>query len=218
MKSMASDKQTIRLTDDPCNTIFRLDDINLSQFDRLAHIARAYQYFRITKVELKFKPYEDTFVNASGTGTTGSVPYLYWLIMKSDTLNVAISDFGSLRDAGAKAVRMDDKSVTVSWKPSVAQGVALSESNITTNFASYRISPWLSTNANVMIPGGSQVWAASTVPHQGLLYGVEQNFINPTSVLSYGTEVTVYIQYKKPLPFGGDPQATPAQKKEVVKA
>lgn len=213
----ASAKQTIELANDPVNAIFRLDDIALAQFDRLAHIARGYQYFRIKKVEYKIKPYADTFF-ANASGNTGSVPYLYWLIMKSDTLTSVINGFNGLRDAGAKARRVDDKTINISWRPSVAQGVALSEPNITTSYASYRTSPWLSTNKNVMLPGGSTTWAPSEVPHQGLLYGVEQNFTNPTEVLIYGVEVTVHCEFKKPLPFSNPEGEMPAQKKEVVAA
>lgn len=213
----AGAKQTLELANDPVNAVFRLDDINLSQFDRLSHIARGYQYFRIKRVDYKIKPYADTFF-ANATGNTGSVPYLYWLIMKSDTLNSVTNGFDGLRDAGAKARRVDDKVINISWRPSVAQGVALSEPNITTNFATYRTSPWLSTNKNVMLPGGSTTWAPSEVPHQGLLYGVEQNFTNPTEVLIYGVEVTVHCEFKKPLPFTNPLDAVPAQKKEVVAA
>lgn len=211
----ASAKQTLELANDPVNAVFRLDDINLSQFDRLSHIARGYQYFRIKKVEYKIKPYADTFF-ANATGNTGSVPYLYWLIMKSDTLNSVINGFDGLRDAGAKARRVDDKTINIAWRPTVAQGVALSEPNITTSFASYRTSPWLSTNKNVMLPGGITTWAPSEVPHMGLLYGVEQNFTNPTEVLIYGVEVTVHCEFKKPLPFSNAQDAPPAQKKEVI--
>lgn len=211
---IASAKQTVELSNDPVNTVFRLDDVNLSQFDRLSHIARAYQYFRINRIEYKIKPYADTFLSTNLVGNTGSVPYFYHLIMKSDTLNIA--GFDGLRDAGAKAIRMDDKTINIGWRPTVAQGVALSEPNITTSFASYKTSPWLSTNKFAMLPGGTTTWAPSEVPHLGLLYGAEQNFINPTEVLAYGVELTVHVQFKKPLQFSINADQQPATKKEVV--
>lgn len=195
----ASAKQTIKVADDPVNGVLRLDNVNLSQFDRLSHIARAYQYFRITKIGIKFKPLADTFLSTGAIGTTGSVPYLYWLINKSDSLQV--SSFNSLRDAGAKPIRFDDKTITKYWVPSVAQGVALSEPNVTTTFASYKESPWLSTNQLVMLPGGTNAWAPSTVPHQGIIYGVQQDYLPSETQLFYGVEITVYTQFKKPLQF-----------------
>lgn len=210
----ASAKQTIQVNDDPVNQVLRLDNINLSQFDRLTQIARAYQYFRITKVEMKFKPLADTFLSTGAIGSTGSVPYFYWLINKSDTLQVA--SFNAMRDAGSKPRRFDDKTVTVSWTPSVAQGVALSEPNITTSFATYRNAPWLSTNQNVMLPGGTSTWAASTVPHQGLIYGVQQDYLPSETQLFYGVEITVYTQYKKPLQFSLPTDGAVAKSKDIV--
>lgn len=195
----ASAKQTIKVADDPVGAVLRLDNVNLSQFDRLSHIARAYQYFRLTKISIKYKPLADTFLSTGAIGSTGSVPYLYWLLNKSDTLQV--SSFNSLRDAGAKPIRFDDKTITKSYIPSVAGGVALSEPNTTTTFATYRDSPWLSTNQLVMLPGGTNAWAPSTVPHQGCIYGVAQDYLPSETQLMYGVEITVHAQFKKPLQF-----------------
>lgn len=210
----ASAKQTLQLNEDPVNQVLRLDNINLSQFDRLTQIARAYQYFRITKIEMKFKPLQDTFLATGAIGSTGSVPYFYWLINKSDSLQV--NSFNAMRDAGAKPLRFDDKTVNVKWVPSVAQGVALSEPNITTSYATYRNAPWLSTNQNVMLPGGSSTWAASTVPHQGLIYGVQQDYLPSETQLFYGVEITVHTQFKKPLQFSLPTDGAVAISKEVV--
>lgn len=212
----ASAKQNIELSNDPVNSVYRIDDINLSQFDRLVQIARSYQYFRFTKVIMKFKPLVDTFaIQGTGPGTFQSVPYLYTLINKSDTLNSVVGGFNGLRDAGCRPRRFDDKTITVAWRPTVAQGVSLSETNNTMSYATYRTSPWLSTNLNVMVPGGSAVWAASTVPHLGLMYGVEQAN-SGDQVLPYSVEIEVHAQFKKPLQFTGDSILAPALKKEIV--
>lgn len=209
----ASAKQTVALGNDQAGNVYRLDDVNLAAFDRLVQVARAYQLFRITKIEMKFKPQQDTFFNATGTGNTGSVPYFYYLINKSDTLNSVLNGFNGLSDAGAKPIRFDDKTITVKWRPTVALGVALSEANITTNYATYRTSPWLSTNSLVMNPGGITTWSASTVPHLGILYGVQQDFLG-TQALQYDVDITVYAQFKKPLSFSGN-DSGPAIKKEI---
>jgi len=166
---------------------------------------------------MKFKPLADTFT-APGVLSPGnwmSVPYLYTLVNKSDTLNSVINGFDGLRDAGVKPRRLDEKTITITWSPTVAQGVSLSEGNNTQSYATYRTSPWLSTNANVMLPGGVTTWAASTVPHLGLIYGVEQEYVG-NDVLPYSVEICVYAQFKKPLIFSNDPQAVAAQKKELI--
>lgn len=213
----AGAKQTLKLGNDPINGLFRIDDICLQQFDRLTQIGRAYQFFRINKVEMKFKPLADTFT-APGVlqpGNWMSVPYFYALINKSDSLNASITGFDGLRDAGVKPRRMDDKTITVSWRPTVALGASISETNNTMSYAAYRTSPWLSTNKNVMIPGGVSTWLPSEVPHLGIIYGVEQEYTG-NDVLPYGVEITVHAQFKKPLVFSVDPNAAVAQKKEIV--
>lgn len=192
----ASAKQTIDLPLDQVNTIYHLNDINLSQFDRLTTLGRCYQYFRFTKIEMKFKPLSDTFQQLN----IASVPNFYYVINKSDTLDCGT--FNQLRDAGAKARRFDDNIVRVNWKPVVSNAVIGQQPvgggpPVTWAWASYRTSPWLSTDDT---PGdGSIAWNPSTVPHKGILYGVEQDVTN--GPLAIGVEITVHVQYKKPLTF-----------------
>lgn len=191
----ATAKQTIALPNDTVNTVFKLNSMNLGQFDRLSALGRCYQYFRFTKIELKFTPFSDTFAQAGAA----SVPYFYYVINKSDTLDAGT--FNKLRDAGAKAIRFDDKTVTVAWKPVVsnltigAQPVA--GPPISTAWASYRTSPWLSTEQNPA--DGGLAWNPSEVPHKGILYGVEQDITSAPG--SYGVTMTIYAEFKKPLTY-----------------
>lgn len=189
----ASMKQTISLVNDQMNVVYRLDNITLSDFDRAVQVARAYQYYKISKVELLFKPFADTFTNS----TSQSVPYLHYLIIKGD--NMDAGTFNQLRDAGAKPIRFDDKTIVRSWKPAVLQANVGEDQNIPgpppyTNFAIARTSPWLATNYN---PGEqSLAWQPSKVPHKGILYGVQQDY----SVLTqyYDVTITAHFQFKKP--------------------
>lgn len=213
----ASAKQVIQLTDDPVNTIVALDNVNLGQFDRLSAIARCYQYYRITKVEMKFKPYWDTFISNAGPSATGSVPYLHWLI---DTGEVLLPTggplgFNQIRDAGAKPIRFDDKTITVRWRPRVPQ-VTLGDSGALPALSyamASKLSPWLPTNnAANQDPTG---WVPSTVPHKGLYYGVEQ--ASPNFNVFYGVEITVYAQFKKPLTYSFiQGEQTPAPSKVIA--
>lgn len=205
----ASAKQTIDMPADSINTVYHLNDINLSQFDRLTVLGRCYQYFRITKVEVKFKPFSDTFIQQNNA----SVPNLYYVVNKTDTLDCGT--FNQLKDAGAKARRFDDKSVVVAWKPAVANATIQAQTNTgivptAIAWASYRTSPWLSTDDSPS--DGTTTFAPSTVPHKGLLYGVEQDIT--ASAYAYGIELTVHAEFKKPLtflPVGGE-QRLPVRK------
>jgi len=192
----ASLKQTISLPNDAMNTLFRLDDVNLSQFDRAVQVARAYQYYRIKKIHLAFKPHMDTFTN----GAAQSVPYLYYLIMKGDTLDTG--SFNSLRDAGAKPIRFDERTINVSWAPYVQNAVIGGDSTIPgpppfTVFGSQRRSPWLATS---LLPTEQQlVWSPSTVPHKGILYGVQEDASTITQY--YEVSITVEFEFKKKIPY-----------------
>lgn len=207
----ASAKQTIRLTDDAVNLVYDLQDVNLAQYDRLVNIARNYQFFRITKIEYKFMPYRDTYVSSVGQ----SVPYLHWLMNKSGALDA--NTFNGLRDAGAKPIRFDEKTITVSWKPTVLTAVAANQPinapPTGVSFAQYKTSPWLATNENPS--SGALTWLPSTVPHKGMLYGVQQSEVSGQQY--FGTEITVYVQFKKPMVFTNS-TAAPTTVKQIVAA
>lgn len=199
--------QTLSLPNDAMNTIFRLDDVNLSQFDRAVQVARAYQYYKIKRITLQFKPHMDTFTN----GSAQSVPYLYWLLMKGD--NIDVGSFNALRDAGAKPIRFDEKTITVSWAPYVQQAVIGGDSIEPgpppfTVFGLSKRSPWLSTT---LLPAEQSLnWLPSTVPHKGILYGVQEDASTVTQY--YEVSLTVDIAFKKANPFSASSVgATPKQ-------
>lgn len=191
MSNYASANETVVLGDDPIQTVYSLSDVNLSQFDRLSKIAQGYQYFRINRIEMRFKPQMDTFTDS----TQNTIPYLHYLIDKGEVLAFsAAGGFIQMREAGAKPIRFDEKTVTVSWRPAVSMLVQDGTQPITLGAAFNRLSPWLATND--LAGANSTIWQPSTVAHRGIIYGVEAL----TSVArSYGVELTVYVEFKKPL-------------------
>lgn len=207
----AQASQTLQLSNDANNTVYRYDTARLSAFDRLVLIAQAYQYYRITKIEMKFKPFYDTYAGPLDSApATSTVPYFHWLINRGD--NVDINSFNALRDAGAKPIRFDDKTITVSWKPSVLNYVRdMTGGTAQPVFNMGRISPWLATNQNAGL--NSSAWKASEIEHIGILYGVEADYA--PQQLYYGTEVTVHVEFKKPLNQPGIPLNGPAVQKET---
>jgi len=207
----ASAKQTIALSQDQMNTVFRADDFNLAQFDRMVNIAKCYQYFRMTKVEMKFQPLQDTYVDSGAQ----SVPYLYYLITKGDNLDAGT--FNKLRDAGAKPIRFDDKTINVNWRPAVLRGVIGEDTTLPVNptvigWSETKVSPWLST---AFQPASQAlVWTPSAVPHKGILYGVEQD--NSTSTKYYSVSVTAHFQFKKPQTFSTTGVDIPSTKRPII--
>lgn len=184
------------------NTVYAIRNISLSNAIRAQTIAQAYQYYRIRKVWFKFKPLYDTFGNNS-TGSV-SVPYLYTMIDRTGTFSMQ-TDLPTLKNAGAKPRRFDDKTLTVSFKPAIVieganapgVGAAISQAPAVT-----KVSPWLTTNANAYQQQGvgpSSVWQPNTVDHMGLLFAVEQvTPVSPTAVVGY-FELCVEFEFKKQL-------------------
>jgi len=176
------------------NTMYSMRDISLDQFARASLVARAYQHYRIKKVTLEFKPAYDTFAPQNlPAGQNLQVPYLFYLIDKSGSVptNVTTPD---LRQMGSKPVRFDDKTIKVSWRPSVLTetfGQANSQSQ-------YKISPWLSTNANALNPG---LFVASSVDHLGIFWKVDRNGVLPVGFeeYTYDVQITCEFEFKKPL-------------------
>lgn len=174
------------------NTMYALRNIALAQFPRAVQIANGYQHYRIKKVTLEFKPSFDTFAPSAGAGTL-QVPYLIYLIDKSGSVptTVGSNDLGQM---GARPVRFDDKTIKVSWRPSV-----LTETFGQANAQSqYRISPWLSTNGNALNPGG---FIPSDIDHLGIFFKVDRPGVLPAGVAEYTYEVriTCEFEFKKPL-------------------
>lgn len=191
----ASAKETIKLADDDMGILQALYNTQLVNFDRLAAIAKGYQFYRMTKIELKFIPHADTFTYGSGT----TVPTLYWLIDRNENVLFSANGFDQIREAGAKPIRFDDRVINVRWRPSVLQTMPANNTNppSTTTYNTSRLSPWLPTNEYAGQEATVYQWAPSTVPHRGIVYGVYQQSPAGTTY-QYHVEMTVHCQFKKP--------------------
>lgn len=191
---IANLKQTITFKANvlTANTLYGLYNYSLSTCDRAVQVGKAYQFYRITKIELLVKPSVDTFTQAAGQ----SVPYLYYLIDKAGNFsNSASVSFNSMRDAGAKPLRFDDKTKRIVWKPAVLLN-ANDQGNVGNAYAQYKTSPWLCTNANNL--NVSAVWAPNSTDHFGCLIGVEQD---SGTACKYDIDMVVHYQFKKPRVF-----------------
>lgn len=188
------------------NVMYNLRNIALGQFARAVQVAKAYQHYRIKKVMLEYKPAFDTFApqNFGGGGQNLQVPYLIYMIDKSGSIPTNV-DSTALGQMGAKPIRFDDKTIKVAWRPSVltqTYGQANTQSQ-------YKISPWLSTNANALNPG---VFQPSDIDHLGIFWKVDRAGVLPPGYEEYTYEVriTVEFEFKKPLiePSANAPAST----------
>lgn len=156
---------------------YGLYNFSLTTSPRAVQVARAYQEYRIASVKAIFKSCADTFESLGvSTGANPSVPYLYTMIDRTGTFDNAATNSLTLKQAGAKPRRLDDKPITVTWKPTVMIGSGDDASPpgpapVLELAAAYKTSPWLTTNANANEPTGS--WAANSVDHMGLVFAAE---------------------------------------------
>lgn len=186
-------------TNTAANTMYNLRNIALNQFRRAVQVANAYQHYRIKKVTLEFKPSLDTFpAGIGGVGGAGlQVPYLIYMIDKSGSIPTLVGS-DDLRQMGARPIRFDDKTIKVSWRPSVLQEVFGNTAPLTGQ-SQYKISPWLSTNANALNPGS---FVPSGIDHLGIFWKVDRpggNLPPDVPEYTYDVQITVDFEFKKPL-------------------
>jgi len=161
-------------------------EIALTQFPRAVDIADNFQEYRITKLVYKYTPKYDTF---SSTATTlVSVPYLYTKRMVYPAPNTFGVTF--LTALGAKPKRLDDKSLTVSYRPNTYVITTIPGAG---NPGSKTVmSPWLSTHYQPIT--GAPVIDATL--HYGHVSWISQD--NPPAGPTCSLEVTAYFEFRKP--------------------
>jgi len=166
---------------------------------RVQNIAQSYQEYRIKRITWEARGFFDSFV-APSSATAPTVPHLYWRIDKLGTYN-ADTTLNTLKASGCKPIRLDDKLVRKSFKPTVLQGVAAEASTDPTSpfiqLGTYRTSPWLPTNA-MAYSVGKNTWVPSTIDHLGLILGIDCDVVpfgGPAGAVSF----TVEFEFRKPL-------------------
>lgn len=181
--------------------MYSMLNIQLANFDRAVQVSKAYQHYRISKITFKLKPSVDTFAQGGPSKT-----YLYYMIDKSGSVP-SNPTLELLKQMGAKPHAFDEKVKVISWRPSVLADTATNPAALVSTPNKYMISPWLSTNANVISPAA---FNASVVDHLGVYWYVDQAF---QAGYGYQCEVEVQFQFKKPVwvTVTGAPLAIPAQ-------
>lgn len=202
-QQQATITQLIEVDSLKANSITSFENFSLKAFDRAAGVARYYQFYRMKYCKITFKPLYDTWTQPNAL-PGGSVPYLYYLIDNGYSFNPQFcSSFNSMRDAGAKPIRLDDRSIVVHFKPAVAVNVGdvQAGSTSTTPFSMVRKSPWLTTNANASSTTAAP-WSPNGTDHRGIWFGVEQDVLQAgQDPVPYMVSIEAHFEFKKPLSF-----------------
>jgi len=171
------------------NTNYTSYNISLAASKRAQDVAKGYQFYRIKRVSIVVKPLMDTFVQPTGSGATASVPYLYYMI---DRVKQFVNGYtiDQLKAMGAKPRRLDDKTLSFSYTPSVLTETY--DNNLAANLAvQYKMSPWLPTK-DASVVG---LWNPNTTDHLGAVWRVEQVL---GTAINFLVERRIQFEFKKP--------------------
>lgn len=138
---------------------------------RAATVARAFGLYRIADVQFILTPRFDTYSSGLNPGGDApvEVPKVYWKINRyGDTpLGFTESDMLSL---GCKAIRLDDKTVKIQYKPNIllanAGAAAVAQNG---GSGQVKMTPWLSTDDEA----DNNNFALSTTTHYGHMMFIE---------------------------------------------
>jgi len=169
----------------PTSLTYFNSDISLASFSRAQVVAQGYQRFRIKYFELAFKPDADTFAPGAASGK----PYLYYMIDKSNSLGAALQT-GQMKSLGAKAIALDEKTITIRWKPAVTLSTEISTATGTTSAQMYKVSPILNCDEDP----NAGAFQPSQVVHNGIRFFVE----NAGTPINYRATLTAHLEFMKP--------------------
>lgn len=187
------------------NTAYQINQVALEQFARALNVGRNYQEFRIKLIELELRPFYDTFSTSMAPGGGGatdgaSVPYLHYIV---DKRGAVPSNFNlsTLKAMGAKAVRFDDKKITIRYKPGVMSLANETSGAAPTALATGKvmISPWLPVAEDPNAPSGVAL-NTSTTNHAGISFWLQQDYVG--SIIPQGgtfiVDLTAHFEFRKP--------------------
>lgn len=194
--------------------VYYANNFSLTNSLRAVQVAQAFQEYRIAKVEMFVKPVADTYdANIIATAAAPGLPTFYYMIDKTSALMTSTTTTQTLKNAGAKPIRLDDKTIKVAFKPAVCIGSSDAGPGGTAPIeelaALHKVSPWITTNANAATPGA--LWVPNSVDHYGIVFGAEQTRgSTPTEVGVVSWAIT--YEFRKPLWFtNAAPGSAPVQ-------
>lgn len=163
-------------------------DFNLSMYQRALDIADNFQEYRIKSVEFKYTPLYDTFMTNSGGTSGSSLPYLYNKVLTVPAPTVFGLPF--MKTMGAKPQRLDDKTITLKYRPCVNQTGVNTQANSNAGTRGIK-SPWISTH----LPGGIVMDDTLHIGHATWIDTYNYGVNNPVIAT---IESVVIFEFRKP--------------------
>jgi len=168
---------------------------------RASAIAKEFGLYRIAQIKFTHRPLFDTYSSSlPGAGNSpNAVPTLYWKMNRYGDNPVAFAgDY--MRSLGVKPFRLDDKQVTIRYKPNT---LMTQDNGAGPTSASIKITPWLSTDDTPQ----DQNFTLSTADHFGHSLFIEGggagNAQGPVCIM----DVQVIYEFKNPRNIVAAPDA-----------
>lgn len=163
---------------------------------RSAVVAPAYGLYRVAQIEYKIKPKFDTYI--AGQVPVGDqpveVPVMYWKMNRYGDAPVGFNA-GNLQSLGAKPVRLDDKTLTIKYRPNIllsnAGPAAVAQAGGSGNI---KMTPWLSTDTEA----DDNNFALSTTAHYGHMMFIECAAAGDGTPLICEIVARVVYEFKNP--------------------
>lgn len=163
---------------------------------RASVVAPAYGLYRIAQVEYKIKPKFDTYI--AGQVPVGDqpveVPVMYWKMNRYGDAPVGFNA-QDLQSLGSKPVRLDDKTLTIKYKPNIllanAGAAAVAQDG---GSGQVKMTPWLSTDTEA----DNNNFALSTTNHYGHMMFIECAAAGDGTPLICEIVARVVYEFKNP--------------------
>jgi len=159
---------------------------------RARQLAALFGEYRIKKITYTYRPWFDTFSSAlAPVGNNAvAIPTLYWRLNRyGDTPAAFNGDY--MRAMGAKALRLDDKNIVISYSPNIIQ----SQQNVAgASTATIKVAPWLSTDDLVQ----DNNFTLSTAEHFGHSLFIEAAAAGAGTAQAAYMDVKVIYEFRNP--------------------
>jgi len=155
-------------------------------------IAQTFGLYRIAQIKFTYKPKYDTYLQAlPSTGSNAvQVPYLYWKMNRyGDTPAAFNGDY--MRALGAKPNRLDDKNITVVYRPNI---LTAQQNTAATTTSGVKMTPWLSTDDTPQ----DNNFTLSTALHYGHSFFVEAAGAGAANAPVCDLDIQVIYEFKNP--------------------
>ena len=169
---------------------------NGGQPSRAAVTAPAFGLYRVAQIEYKIKPKFDTYI--AGQVPVGDqpveVPVMYWKMNRYGDAPIGFTAT-ELQSLGSKPIRLDDKTLTIKYKPNILMANAGAPAAAQAGGSGQvKMTPWLSTDTQA----DNNNFALSTTNHYGHMMFIECAAAGDGTPLICEVVARVVYEFKNP--------------------